>query len=510
MIITASTAEIFEDCQKKRYAEFLKELGTDISFESDLWCCENKRRYPYEEKTRLTLYFSNIPESYKELVKYFAILRILNGVTVRAVKTDISGLGVFCSFMEGSSKRIEEADSHLALGFRAYLDGRGYSLTSRSRTWGTVGILFSTMVGFGGIGNRNPFHKNPYPSHVKREYKLVPEHVVSQLDTVFMKEDIHLEIRLMYWILRLIPSRINEVLSMRLDCFKAYMEDYVLFIPTWKQNGGHKEPVLRSIHIRKEGMGEFLINLLSEQQVKSQKMQEELKESERGALFTYRRQLSICDGSRVNTECYGVLQLWAAAYHLKEICKKYGLRDDQGKEYLLSSHQLRHNGITDRLAEGFTIEQVAEMTGHHGEAMIWDSYAHLGQRQEQMLEKQRQVIKEPAAAPYIFGGRIMHMEKELEERLLKNLRAHKVRGGICSDISGCKGDMWNCLECSSFIPDKDQIGYYREQIKDWEEKSRRFAAFPVMKQNAIRNAGLFQKIIDRMESEGNQDGRQTP
>jgi len=124
-----------------------------------------------------------------------------------------------------------------------------------------------------------------------------------------------------------------------------------------------------------------------------------------------------------------------------------------------------------------------------------------------MLEKQRQVIKEPAAASYIFGGQIMHMEKELEERLLKNLRAHKVRGGICSDISGCKGDMWNCLECSSFIPDKDQIGYFKEQIKDWEEKGSRFAAFPVMKQNVIRNGELFQKIIDKMESEGNQDGR---
>lgn len=29
------------------------------------------------------------------------------------------------------------------------------------------------------------------------------------------------------------------------------------------------------------------------------------------------------------------------------------------------------------LTAGFTLEQIADMTGHHGNAMIWNSYAHL-------------------------------------------------------------------------------------------------------------------------------------
>lgn len=44
---------------------------------------------------------------------------------------------------------------------------------------------------------------------------------------------------------------------------------------------------------------------------------------------------------------------------------------------MVTTHQFRHNGITDRLAAGFTAAQIAEMTGHHGDAMIFNAYAHL-------------------------------------------------------------------------------------------------------------------------------------
>jgi hypothetical protein len=37
----------------------------------------------------------------------------------------------------------------------------------------------------------------------------------------------------------------------------------------------------------------------------------------------------------------------------------YDVRDENGTLYVLKSHMPRHLGITDRLAEGFTIEQIA-------------------------------------------------------------------------------------------------------------------------------------------------------
>lgn len=98
------------------------------------------------------------------------------------------------------------------------------------------------------------------------------------------------------------------------------------------------------------------------------------------------------------------------SYRLKEIYEKYDIRGEDGGRYAFTSHQLRHNGITDRLAAGFTIEQVAEMAGHHGAAMIWNAYANLDGKTE-VLDRQGKILDEPAANPYIlFGGRILNMD----------------------------------------------------------------------------------------------------
>ena len=105
--------------------------------------------------------------------------------------------------------------------------------------------------------------------------------------------------------------------------------------------------------------------------------------------------------------------------------------------------------------------------------MIFNAYAHLNLMPETIREKQNYVLAERQESDkryVLFGGRILNMDEQMEQRLMKNLRAHRVRGGICSDITKCKSDMWNCLECKAFVPDAEQIEYYREQISLWCEK----------------------------------------
>lgn len=179
-----------------------------------------------------------------------------------------------------------------------------------------------------------------------------------------------------------------------------------------------------------------------------------------------------------------------------------------GKIYNLTSHQFRHNGITGRLEAGFTMEQIADMTGHHGNAMIWNAYSHLNLKPETIVKKHRCVLKEPlqTESKYIFfGGRILGMDELLEKRLLKNLRAHRVSGGICGDVTGCKNDMWNCLDCEHFIPDSNQIPYFEEQISSWREKAKRFEQMPMVYDNFLKNAGLFEAIIKKIRLENTKD-----
>lgn len=89
---------------------------------------------------------------------------------------------------------------------------------------------------------------------------------------------------------------------------------------------------------------------------------------------------------------------------------------------MVTTHQFRHNGITDRLAAGFTAAQIAEMTGHHGDAMIFNAYAHLNLMPETIREKQNYVLAERQESDkryVLFGGRILNMDEQVEQRLMK-------------------------------------------------------------------------------------------
>ncbi len=147
------------------------------------------------------------------------------------------------------------------------------------------------------------------------------------------------------------------------------------------------------------------------------------------------------------------------------------------------------------------MEQIAEMTGHHGNAMIFESYTHLYLMPEEIIEKQRYVLNEPEGKAIMFAGRILNLDEQLEKRLLNNVRAHRVRGGICSDITGCKSDMFTCLECEHFIPEKEQLPYFKEQLIEWDKKVEIFKGIEAIKMMAQKNRGLFQNVINQLESE---------
>lgn len=289
--------------------------------------------------------------------------------------------------------------------------------------------------------------------------------MADRLDRTFKSEDIELHLKCIFWLLRLVPSRISEILGMKIDCIKPYNGHYVIFIPTWKQNGGHIEPMYRSIHLEREGMVGYLLELLQKQQGVAYIMQSRLSDLKKGYLFAYQRVLHYQKGGNSRNGVVNVMQIGTVSYQFKRICGQYQMKDQEGGIYNLTSHQFRHNGITDRLAFGFTLEQIADMTGHHGNAMIWNSYAHLDLKPKTIVEKQ------------------------------------KVPRGICGDITGCKSDMWNCLECDRFVVDSEQASYFEEEAKRWEEKAERFSAMPMVRDNAKKHAMQYRKMVKRIKME---------
>ena len=61
------------------------------------------------------------------------------------------------------------------------------------------------------------------------------------------------------------------------------------------------------------------------------------------------------------------------------------------------------------------------------------------------------------------------------------------------------GNQW--LELKSIRKTSTGKEYYREQIALWREKQVRFSAFPIICENAKRNAGLFESILKSIETD---------
>jgi hypothetical protein len=100
----------------------------------------------------------------------------------------------------------------------------------------------------------------------------------------------------------------------------------------------------------------------------------------------------------------------------------------------------------------------------------------------------------------LFGGRILNMDARMEARLLKNIRAHRVRGGVCADVTHCKSDMWTCLSCGQFIPEKEQLSWFEEQAESWRTKAERFVHDPLIRANALKNAEAFEDVIHKLKA----------
>ena len=484
----------YEEYQKGRYIEYIESLGANIDFNNDKWICDKKKRNFTEDDSCVTLYFTKIKSKYKDMVKYFAIIRLLHDVGIRRVKHNVFAISEFLDFIEDNLL----VDYNTAARYKTYLDSLGLSEVTLHGKWSSVNKFLEVMNGYEGHRFKMAFAENPYNSHKKLDYKYIPDKVAEQLDNVFYNADIDETIRCIYWILRLIPSRISEVLNMKIDCLKPYNGHYCLFIPSWKQNRGRKAPIMRCIHIEDEGMGKFLISLIKKQRQMADEFQKYMPENSKGALFTYRIINHMPDGTKNLTNQYRVIKWPAISEKLSAICKGHRVVDENGNIYKVTTHQFRHNGVTDRLEKGFTIEQITDMTGHHGSTMLLDAYSHLNLKPETINKVQNAVIDEIEKDYSVFNGQVLDMDEKTEAEIIRNVRAHKVRGGICRDITGCKSDMMNCLECKFFMPDTNQIEYYKEQIELWRLKADRFKSIPMIKANAERNINLYKNVIAKI------------
>lgn len=186
---SAVVAETFSDAKKSEYIRFAEQLGADVCFTSDKWICGTLRRSPAEKAGIYTLYFDRIPSLYKDAVKYFAIISLVQSKSIATVKTYIGDLIRFFDFWTSYKENgaLYTCNEFAAVDFYQYLESRKLAEATNIGIWSSMSTFFKTMNGWDKKLLKNPFSISPYCRQRKYYEKYIPEDVINQLDHIFKK-----------------------------------------------------------------------------------------------------------------------------------------------------------------------------------------------------------------------------------------------------------------------------------------------------------------------------------
>lgn len=59
--------------------------------------------------------------------------------------------------------------------------------------------------------------------------------------------------------------------------------------------------------------------------------------------------------------------------------------------------------------------------------------------------------------------------------------------------------MWDCISCKNFIPEKEELDFFREQADKWLEKVNNFKSQIQLYENFMNLSSKYGEFVDIME-----------
>ncbi|WP_010649693.1 tyrosine-type recombinase/integrase [Oceanobacillus massiliensis] len=517
--------ETFPLYNKQSLEELLKnrinQLG-DFSFEDDKWYYSKKNDNPLR-KEDFIVNFYQVPIQYKNELKYYALLS--TGLP-RVIRTKCNKISQFLKFIDKTYLGLPIAEIT-----RSHVNAYEYQLRLKNSAtyvkqgyYAAIQDFFMKLTDFDDTPNTVPTKNiNPF-RYIKEKSKRkpIPKKVIRSWDRIMKDQDISipLEFRTFYWLIRSFPNRISELLSMRRDCLKSFYSEYLIQIPTTKQSGGYIQEEIKTIPVAYSGHGKYVINLIQQLQEQTEELllKNNIEEDIRtDFLFIVQQWGFKNNGEKPSVRYYD--QIFHLKKHkinalFKQLAEILDFRDDLNQLIIPTSHQFRHNAVTDRAyAVGYTLEQIRRLTGHKNEVMP-KHYTH------QLIEKHKEIhlgienLRSSNDSPVEFRGKIMNLDERTTKQLSREPRRYltweangKKGVGICSDITGCnpKGTSvhFECYACDWFVPKLEYLKDYKAEYEYWMDvvdrtsgDTKRAAHF----ENAIRNVSYLERILKICEN----------
>ncbi|SCY33715.1 MULTISPECIES: site-specific integrase [unclassified Lysinibacillus] len=504
---------------KKLLLAKISQLG-DFNFTDDSWYYV-KRHKDSLPKGCYTITFYQVPDLYKIWVKYYALLC---ESSVSRTCSKCLNVAKFLKFIHAHypGLSINKINNKHVNAFEYELKISGLSNNIKQSIYSSMQDFFTKLSNFSEMPNTLPTRNiNPFRQESKKLVnKMIPENVIRKWDRAFKDESLNipLEFRTLYWLLRSFPNRITEILSMKRDCLKSFYSEYVIYIPTFKQSGGYDRDEPKLIPVIYNGHGKYVIDLIKRLQIQTEQLStfSSLSEVDKEYLFIVQYwgffNNSGDIGIRFDPRYKGKVTNWTGVKInklLEQLALILNIRNDNNELIIPTTHQFRHNAVTDRkYVVGYTTEQIRRLTGHKNEAMT-KYYTHQLIKQHKDIHLNISELRSPNNSPCEFRGKILNLDDRTIQQLSKNPKRYltweangKKGVGICSDISGCnpKGTPvhFECYACDWFVPKLEYYDDYKREYDYWQEivertskDPRRVAHF----ENAVRNLSYLERII---------------
>ena len=321
--------------------------------------------------------------------------------------------------------------------------------------------------------------------------------VVDALDVIVLNgtEDIPPVKRLCYFMVRLIPNRISEVLGMDRDCLSY--PDLGLFavrIPTSKETAMHI-PVIHDYNFSMAGEIEQVFYTLIQQQRDCLAQLSDADVADSDYLFFDPARGKVISDSDFNQFLAGLIS-------------KHRIRNADGSYPVVTSHMFRHVTIGERLRSATYEPEDAmveanhtslEMTLSYGYQSERDEAKHLGSIAASVLDSELGVAHDApvcTAPREISSAKFSRLQAAPFTRVLPGM-------GLCQNAS-CHPQYVECIKCSSFNVDPFFLEYFeatREIIQERLETLQKKGATKEAIAFEYEQLEVVNAYIERMTSE---------
>ena len=436
--------------------KILLSFSSVSEFMDDNWVIDKKEVDMNFPQAVRTINFEEFPNAAKPELKDWALNQMMEGKKLKGISGRLSVLKDFFGSITVPVSKVSAVD------IMKFYDDVMQDDTCANTKIGKWNILrnFFDEIGCDKQVEMMCSYILPNLSKRKISSKYIPEEVAAKIDVYFKDEFIPTAYRCIYWIMRLYPTRVEEVVSIKKDALVLVGEGvYQLSVPISKTAGNNDVPEPKVIKIDcRTKITEYLIKILKQQIAYTEKYM-----PDSSFLFCSRR---VCYSSELERyEEFGsvrVVNQYMVQNFIREVGKRLGLKDENGDSFTLTTHKFRHTAVTDRLQSGiFTRVDTMYETGHKNLAMIDNNYAH-GKKPEPL---------EPE-----FRGKVTDNTRRITMILARPYAKTLFGIGICADIRDCKSDRIACLSCPYLHVSPDAVQYMKKDYEDWKMKYKKCSA----------------------------------